>query len=464
MPSSFATSFGRSKARPSQGRSFNLVRWFLVLSFASIVVTSVASAFALSNFLKRNMLQRDAIVTMEFVNSIVRAEKVSDHLIASDPEVGNESIERLFAQIASVPEVIRANLYGQNRTILWSSDPEFIGAVFRTNRELDHAFGGEMEFEEGVVGEDKKAEHAFLEGQGNSFVENYLPIWGDDGKQVIGVAEVYKSADRLYGAIDRGTNLIWTNAVLGGILLYLVLAWIIHRASRVISEQQTQLVDSQALVAVGEMASAVAHGLRNPLASIRTSAELSLGDDPPASVKEALEDIVSQSDRLERWVRELLAFSRPETFDFEPVPVEGLLSDSLRTFEAQMRKRNVVLDRQVEADLPRIAANRIALGQVVNSLIANALEAMPEGGRLGVGAAYSNGGKMVSITIADSGEGIPEGQMGDVFQPFVTTKGTGLGVGLPLAKRIVERHGGSLELVLGPHGGTVAQIDIPVAG
>ncbi len=461
MEKVIAGPIGSTKPGRIPFRSFNLVRWFLVLGFTSIAITSVASAFVLSNFLKRNMLERDANVTMEFVNSIVHAAHAGPHLTASDPDDGNEVLEKLFAQIASVPEVIRANLYGKNRTILWSSDPAFVGAVFQTNSELDRAFNGGIEIEEGLVGENKKAEHAFLKGAGTRFVENYLPIWSGDRREVIGVAEVYKTPDALYRAINHGTKLIWINAIMGGIVLYIALIWIIHRANLVIDEQQRQIVDAQALAAIGEMASAVAHGLRNPLASIRTSAEVSLGDAPPPPVEEALRDIVAQSDRLELWVRELLTSSRPEAFEFELVQINDLLSRSAEAYVAQMKRQSVKLELRLDSKAGPIEANAVALGQVVNSLIANALEAMPNGGELAITSSCMDAGKTVSIAVIDTGQGIAESEIGQVFEPFVTTKGTGLGVGLPLAKRIIERHRGRLGLSAAPGGGTVASIELP---
>ncbi len=437
------------------------MRWFLVLSFTSIAITGVASAFVLSNFLKSNMLEQDANVTMEFVNSIVHAEDAERYLITGNPGDLSERLERHFAQIASIPEVIRANLFGKNRAILWSSDPALVGAVFRTNPELDRAFNGEVEIEEGLVGELKKAEHAFLKGTGLRFVENYLPIWSGDGREVIGVAEVYKVPDALYRAIDRGTRLIWINAILGGMVLYVALAWIIHRANSVIDVQKRQLVNTQALAAIGEMASVVAHGLRNPLASIRTSAEVSLGDAPSPPVEEALRDIVAQSDRLEGWVRELLASSRPEAVELEEIQINDLLARSVEAYTGQMKRQSVELELRLDSEVGPIEANAVALGQVVNSLIANALEAMPGGGELTIASSRADTGRTASITISDTGQGIPESEIGHVFEPFVTTKGTGLGIGLPLAKRIIERHRGRLELSPAPGGGVVASIELP---
>jgi signal transduction histidine kinase len=99
---------------------------------------------------------------------------------------------------------------------------------------------------------------------------------------------------------------------------------------------------------------------------------------------------------------------------------------------------------------------------VLNSLIANAVEAMPEGGDLEISACRDDDAGQVRICISDSGQGVPEQQADKLFQPFSTSKGTGLGVGLYLARRIIDRHRGTLELSTPAGGGTLATIHIPV--
>jgi signal transduction histidine kinase len=452
-----------SDAEAPPSRPFNLTRWFLVLSFVSIVVMSTVSAALLSAFLSNNMLRRDAVVAQEFVSSIVRAENAEalfrDRQSAPEPE----RFENLFKQIAAIPDVLRANVFASDRTIIWSSDAEFIGVEFRTNPELDEAFLGELGIEQGVVGEVRKAEQAFLEGEGVAFIENYLPVHDEQGHAVIGVVELYKSPQALFAAIQTGQRLVWLSAAVAGIVLYFVLFWIIRRASRVIREQQSRLVASETLAVVGEISSAVAHGLRNPLASIRSSAELALEEQPSGYLRESLTDIVSQSDRLEGWIREFLSCARPMPAELDQVALDEVIAECVEVFDGQLERQHIRAGVQVESNLPMIQGDVASLRQVLNSLIANAIEAMPGGGKLDISACRDSAARQVRICVSDSGHGVPAEQVNKLFQPFSTSKGTGLGVGLYLARRIIDRHRGTLELATPAGGGTSATIRIPVA-
>ncbi len=503
-----STSSLQAPADASVQRPFSLTRWFLVLSLLSILITSMVSAFFLSRFLEQTMLRRDAVVTMEFVNSAMRAQGASAYLIDTDAEPGRDVFEALFTQIANLPDVLRANVYSRDRSIIWSSNPRLIGVEFKTNPELDKALAGDLVIEKGFVGDVDKAEHAFLEGmvvtgetqdlytrdrlwsgspesqesdatphavaipgsqQSSSlatsgdgyFIENYLPVYDTPGGRVIGVVEVYKSPTAVFGAIDKGRTLIWVSAAMSALVLYLALFWIIRRASSVMRVQQDRLVATETLAAIGEMASAVAHGLRNPLATIRSSAELSLEERLPDPVRESLTDIVVQSDRLDTWVRELLGSMRSNAIEFEALRINDIVKESVDLASAELARRGVDLSLQLEDSLPGVRGNSTALRQVVHSLVSNAAEAMHDGDKLRVSTRSDANDRAVLVEVYDTGSGIPEGQMQRVFQPFFTSKGTGLGVGLSLAKRIVERHRGSLQLAQPKAGGTIATIKLP---
>jgi DNA-binding NtrC family response regulator len=166
---------------------------------------------------------------------------------------------------------------------------------------------------------------------------------GKSGEEVIGVVEVYKSPDALLSAVEAGKRLIWLTAAAGGLVLYLVLFWIVKRTSAVMLEQRDRLIANETMVAIGEMASAVAHGLRNPLASIRSSAELALQDSAERSSRESLTDVVAQADRLEAWIRELLTGARPTSIELAPLDIVDVLEDCLDGFRGEFEKRGVEL-------------------------------------------------------------------------------------------------------------------------
>ena len=241
----------------------------------------------------------------------------------------------------------------------------------------------------------------------------------------------------------RGLVLIWLATALGGGIIYLGLYWIVRRAAILLAQQQKQLITNETFVALGEMSSAVAHSLRNPLATIRSSAELALEFDSGPAHKN-INDIIGQVDRMSKWVRELLQSLRPLSDVAEPVNLVATLHDALGAYEQQIAKAriNVVFEPK---DTPMVLSQPIQLTQILNSLLANALEAMDEGGTLTITLEPTDS-RSVCVVISDTGKGMNEEQRAMAFRPFFTTKRGGLGVGLVLVKRIMERFGGAVTL------------------
>ncbi len=228
---------------------------------------------------------------------------------------------------------------------------------------------------------------------------------------------------------------------------------------------QAQLVQSEKLASIGEMSAAVAHGLRNPLASLRAAAQLVQRHPEAPSSTEHLHAIVEEVDRLDRRISHLLSFSRPAPFHplRESVPrlVEGLLP----AFSELLKERQVQLKLDIPSVLPDIQVDPMQVEQALVEIVSNALDAMPQGGRLRIGAS-SNGAAAspgeVAIEVADTGPGIPDQVLPSVCEPFFTTRPDGTGLGLAIAKRYVEQNGGRLEIVSRP-GGTTVRIRLPAA-
>jgi signal transduction histidine kinase len=221
------------------------------------------------------------------------------------------------------------------------------------------------------------------------------------------------------------------------------LYWIVRRAAILLATQQKQLITNETFVALGEMSSAVAHSLRNPLATIRSSAELALEFDSGPAHKN-INDIIGQVDRMSKWVRELLQSLRPLNDEPEPVNLVAALHDSLMAFEHQIAKAGVHVVFEPK-ETPMVLSQQVQLTQILNSLLANAVEAMERGGTLTITLEPTDA-KGIGVVVSDTGKGMNEEQRSMAFRPFFTTKQGGLGVGLVLVKRIMERFGGSVKL------------------
>jgi signal transduction histidine kinase len=228
-------------------------------------------------------------------------------------------------------------------------------------------------------------------------------------------------------------------------------------------QSRAALVQSEKLASIGEMSAAVAHGLRNPLASLRAAAQLVRRHPDAPSSAEHLSAIIDEVDRLDRRISHLLSFSRPAPFHPMPENVSRLVEGLLPAFSELLRERSVELQLDLQP-LPDIRVDPMQLEQALLEIVSNALDAMPSGGRLRIASSSrgSNGSEPseVVIEIGDTGPGIPDQVMPSVCEPFFTTRQEGTGLGLAIAKRYVEQNGGRLEISSRP-GGTTVIIRLP---
>ncbi|MBX9699626.1 MAG: hypothetical protein K2X74_09320, partial [Acetobacteraceae bacterium] len=309
-------------------RGFNLLRWFAGLSLLCVVLSGLGTAVFLGRFLTEHMLTRDAAVSAEFLESIVSAERTWSYFADPASVASRGALESFFNHVAKLPDVVRANVFDAQGTVLWSSNAAMIGRRFTDNAELARALRGYITVESGTV---PKTEHVGMDAdaRGRRFTEAYLPVRGADGIGVIGVVEIYRLPDALFRSIDEGVRLVWIAAALSAVVLYAALLWIAVQARCAMARQQRRLVEAEALAAIGAVASAVAHGIRNPLASIRSSAELAAVEEPEAA-RECLADIQREADRVDRWVRDLLLQAKGEAVAQGAIEVAPLLEHAAR--------------------------------------------------------------------------------------------------------------------------------------
>lgn len=238
------------------------------------------------------------------------------------------------------------------------------------------------------------------------------------------------------------------------------------RMTEQLRQSRAQLVQSEKLASIGQMAAAVAHGLRNPLASLRAAAQLAQRRVEAPAAQEQLSAIVEQVDRLDLRIAHLLTFSRPTPFRPLRESARTLVEGALSGFSDLLRQRHVDLTLGLEDALPEIRVDPMRLEQALTEIVSNALDAMPDGGRLHIAtrlARGDGGAEGVVLELTDSGPGIPAEILPNLCEPFFTTRPEGTGLGLAIAKRYVEEAGGRLEITSPGGRGTTVRICLPVA-
>lgn len=457
-----ATSLGNSR--------FNLLRSYAITSLLVMLIIGGLWGFIFSSYLADSVLRRDAEVSQAFIQSLTEVEGGPDLFRLGDSAstyTQNEPVydlPELVDHIATTPGVIRANLFSADGEVLWSTLPELIGKQFDANDDLNEALQGEVFFELKDIKEEQKAEYVEFGNEISRLVENYLPIWDVRNQKVVAVVEMYKAPKTLFDEMESARTLVWLSVAGATLFLYITLFWIVYRANLVIRSQQIRLVESETLVAVGEMASAIAHSIRNPLAAVRSSAELSAETSDDSVVRESANDIIVEVDRVVQWIRELLIYSRPQgTTQFNAASLDQILKSSLKGTRQVMKRNKVALEFKADEEVPIIKGDAGLLEQMFNSILVNSLEAMPNGGTLTAEVRKEDTEKLVQIVISDTGHGITEKRLDTMFESRLTTKRDGLGIGMLMVKRIVDRHSGSISLSSHVGSGTTVCLSFPTA-
>lgn len=221
---------------------------------------------------------------------------------------------------------------------------------------------------------------------------------------------------------------------------------------------ESELRSKQSLARLGEMAAVVAHEVRNPLAGIKGAIQVIGGRLPPESpLRPVVADIVERIDSLTEVTEELLLFSRPRPPRFEEVELLPLLREAGGLLREDRRFSAVRVE--VEGGEVAVRGDAALLRQVFHNLLLNAAQAMDGGGTIRVFADQGHG--VAQVSVRDDGPGIPLSLRERVFEPFVTTKHRGTGLGLALVKRVVEAHAGEVGLNCPSDGGTVLTVRLP---
>lgn len=248
---------------------------------------------------------------------------------------------------------------------------------------------------------------------------------------------------------------------------------VLHSEERLRHESQEleqQLISTGRLVSLGEISASMAHEFNNPLGIIIGFTQDLLSEVNPSDPNyRSLEIIGQESQRCRKIIQDLMEYARPRSSEFRMTDVKDAVEKSLNLIQNRFYKQNVEVANEIKADLPKIHADPHQLEQVLVNLYLNAVDAMPEGGRLTVRASINpvvlgaGPSEELLLTVADTGIGIDTADLPKIFQPFFTArKKSGLGLGLPVCDRIVKNHGGRIEVESQLGKGTTVKLYLPI--
>lgn len=283
---------------------------------------------------------------------------------------------------------------------------------------------------------------------------------------IIAMQEVGVDADRMMHFQMLMLALTVTALLLGAVVSD---RW---RSEAWVQARQTEFAHASRLTEAGEMTAALAHELNQPLTATmsytRAARKIAQRDGVSAQLAETLDKAVAQAERADRVMRSLRDFVRKGESSRQPLAVAGLIADSLDLAGPVLRQKDVTAATEIAVGLPAVSADAIQVQQVLLNLLRNAAEAVSTTGATGkepqvvVSAVMAEPG-FVAVTVRDRGPGLSEIVERHLFSPFITTKDTGMGLGLSIARSIIDAHGGTLTAHRLPEGGTAFRFTLPVA-
>jgi len=236
----------------------------------------------------------------------------------------------------------------------------------------------------------------------------------------------------------------------------------IQKTTADLRKTEAQLIRSEKLAALGQLAAGIAHEIRNPLTSINILIH-SLRERLPSenSQQEDLKVIEEEIHRMNEIVDQFLRFAKPAPPFFEKTDVLSIVEETLQLLRLQAEKQRIAVEREFQA-LPMILIDPEQMKQAMLNLLLNAIQAMPEGGLLTLKGRNSEEGQWIHLSIQDSGMGISGEDIDKLFDPFFSTKEGGIGLGLSITHRIIDQHHGKIEVESSPGMGTLFTVWLPI--
>ncbi|WP_310600996.1 ATP-binding protein [Desulfobulbus sp.] len=462
---------------------FELVKYFAFTSLVLILIASFLLSWMIAANAKSVLLQRSEAYSRlfaDYVNrqvflqfvlpTVVRSGKIS--LSEKDQF---ERLDQIITNITRGMRIESVTIYEpeQNR-IAYSTVTALMG-----KRDM-----GGLEYQKAARGESNSMLITggsllnLLPGNAEVFctLKTYVPFrqenkLGERTGEIMGVIEVVQDLSEDFEAIIMLQSRVIVLSLVIMSVLFTILSLIVVRANRIMAERaeerlrlEEQLGEAQRLATLGKMVAAVSHEIKNPLGIVRSTAEIlgnRIGKVAPGNEKLA-DIIVQETSRLDGIVRQFLDFARPRDLYRSSGSLNSVVERLVSFMESEFQHKGVRVHTALADDLPDILFDAEQMYQVALNMAFNAIQAMPEGGDLYLETAFLVAENAVMLEVADTGLGIPPEKLEQVFAPFYTDKNRGTGLGLPIAKNIVEKHQGSITVSSRVGEGSVFRVILPL--
>ena len=380
---------------------------------------------------------------------IIAVHADATYVLKFGKEIG---VQRQIEELGHQAGIESITLLDQNLTVLAHSDPARVG-----QQDTDSTLGGALEGQRVLT--------RLVRREGAAPVYQVVrPLALEGTRRGLLKIDLSTASIDLMWRSYRIAALILGLAVLGlGTLGLAAIFYTQHRHLTEVKALEAEVERRERLSTLGNMAAAVAHEIRNPLNAISMGLQRLRVEFAPVESDEyrrLLEVAQGEVRRLNSIVEEFLSLARPLSLKPEPVQVAALLDEIAGLVENEARDARIRIERDIAAGLPVLHADRDRMNQVLLNLTLNSIQAMPDGGSLTLGAAAADGN--MTLTVKDTGPGISPDLLPRVFEPYVTAKTKGLGLGLTIARRIVEAHGGRIEVDSALGRGTSFRVILPL--
>jgi len=243
--------------------------------------------------------------------------------------------------------------------------------------------------------------------------------------------------------------------------LYQIMRKRVRSTTQELKITQEKLIRSERLIAMGHLVQGVAHEIRNPVMTIggfaqRIKRELSDNN----KLKQYLDIIIDESGRLEHLVRQVRQFAEVQTAHLNPESLQSVVSEVLRDFKKEAKKQGIKLKSSIPRSLPQIRLDASQIAIALRNVLENAVESMPNGGTLAV--RLKKNGNFISMEVKDTGYGIAPDQLDSIYDPFVSSKTRGAGLGLTMVHQVVTNHHGEIKINSKLEKGTTVIIKLPI--